>query len=91
MLNHGDFIALGAFILSLILALCAFIYWLINVSYKINKFIFDLKGNVDEIKEHSKRYDIFVQNLNRKVDYIRHILTLEFPQYFRKQNDETDD
>jgi hypothetical protein len=90
MLDYGDYIALGAFLLSLILALGAFIYWLINVSYKINKFIFDLKGNIDEIKEHSKRYDVLVQNLNRKVDYLKHILVLEFPQYFRKQKDETD-
>ncbi len=91
-----DAIALGAFILSLILALSAFIYWLVNVSYKINRFIFDLENKVDEIKEHSKQYDNYFRDLkhliailNRRLDYLKHIITLEYPQYFKKKNDET--
>lgn len=88
-MSRGDYIALGAFILSLILALCAFVFWLINITYKINKFIFDLKTDIDENTAHARQYDNFVYSLNKKVDYLKYILILEFPQYFKK-NDETD-
>lgn len=88
-MSRGDYIALGAFILSLILALCAFVFWLINITYKINRFIFDLKTNIDENTAHARRYDSFVYLLNKKVEHLRHIIVLEFPQYFKK-NDEAD-
>lgn len=88
MINE-DYIALGAFFLSLILALSAFIYWLINASYKINKFIFELQNSIEEIKEHSKRYDNVVIALSKKVDCLRSIMVIEYPQYFKKQNDKT--
>ena len=88
-MSRGDYIALGAFILSLILALCAFVFWLINITYKINRFIFDLISNIDENTAHARRYENLVYSLNKKVDYLKHIIILEFPQYFKK-NDEAD-
>lgn len=91
-MSEKDLIALGAFILSLILALSAFIYWLINVSFKVNRFIFELKSSVDEMKEHSKQYDDYFRDLkqiitilNRKLNYLEQIITVEFPQYFKKK------
>lgn len=86
---NNDYIALGAFLLSLVLALSAFIYWLVNASYKINKFIFELQNSIEEIKEHSKRYDNLVAVLSKKVDHLRNIMAIEYPQYFKKQNDKT--
>lgn len=86
-MSRADYIALGTFMLSLILALCAFVYWLVNISYKINKFIFDLKTNIDENTAHARRYDSFVYSLNKKVDHLRHIIVLEFPQYFKKKDE----
>jgi cell division protein FtsL len=84
MINE-DYIALGAFLLSLILALSAFIYWLISVSYKVNKFIFEVEDSIKEIKEHSKRYDNLVAALSKKVDHLRNIIAIEYPQHFKKQ------
>lgn len=86
---NNDYIALGAFLLSLTLALSAFIYWVVNASYKINKFIFELQDSIEEIKEHSKRYDNLVAALSKKVDYLRNIMAIEYPKYFKKQNDKT--
>lgn len=85
-MSRGDYIALGAFILSLILALCAFVFWLINITYKINKFIFDLTSNIDENTAHARRYDKLVCSLNKKLDHLKHIMVLEFPQYFKKND-----
>jgi uncharacterized membrane protein len=89
--NTADLIALGALMIALLSALGAFIYWLLSISYKVSKFIFDLKGDVTEIKQNMYDHKAFVSNLNRKVKYITYIVKQEFPQYFKREEDKEDE
>lgn len=88
-LSFSDAIALSAFILGLISAFCAFVYWLISLSHKISKFIFDLKGDLQEIKLNFDASKQSIEGINRKIDYLDHIISIEFPQYFRNDHDKT--
>lgn len=88
-LGFGDAIALCALISGLISAFCAFVYWLIALSHKISKFIFDLKGDLLDIKLNFDVNKQSIDEINKKVDYLDHIISIEFPEYFRNDHDKT--
>jgi cell division protein FtsL len=88
----SDYIALSALLMGIISALSAFIYWLVSMSYKISRFIYDLRSDVSDIKHTVHEYEKNLQDLSRQVKYLNHIAKKEFPQYFKREEDrdETD-
>ena len=90
-MNISDTVALSALLLAIVSALCAFLYWLIQISYKINMFIFELRTDVTEIKATMYDNQAMVGGLSRKLKYITYILKTEYPHYFKREEDNTND
>lgn len=86
-MHLGDILALSGLFLGIFSALAAFIYWLVTVSYKITRFIFDLRSDLNEIKQtmHESKYAI--ASLERRVQYLQQIVRREFPHYFKREED----
>jgi hypothetical protein len=86
-MSPQDGIALGALLLGIVSALCAFIYWLLSISYKITRFIFELRGDVSEIKQTMYNNQEVISSITRKLKYLAHVIKVEFPQYFKREED----
>lgn len=90
-MNIQEIIALCAFVLAMVSALGAFLYTLTTTSYKITRFIFELRKDVTDIKQSLYDSQGLIHALKRQVKYLNHIITIEFPQYFKRDEDKDDE
>lgn len=93
-MNTQDTIALSALFVALISALAAFIYWLMSLSYKVTKFIFELNGHVNELLRDMAEIKHISHSNQRELDgmvirlnYLTKIMSKEFPEYFKRNED----
>lgn len=86
-MHLGDILALSGLFLGIVSAVAAFIYWLVTVSYKITRFIFDLRSDLNEIKQTIHESNYAIASLDRRIKYLHRIIRQEFPHYFKREED----